>query len=149
MIKQFQALPISWRHAREAYPLVYLHDASISLADWLRFARRRDRNPSEQGALIAVRDCRGIIHALFSYRIDVDLRIRRRLCISDLIVAHLPGVLIEEAISASVNQIAGHLHCQTISIERPFGHGVLPGHGCPTARLLDKRQRLIPDRRPN
>jgi hypothetical protein len=94
MNERFQALTIYPASAGVAYPLVRLHDAGITLKKWLVFARRRC-SASGRSGLIAIRDCRGIIHAVFSYRNDIDLRVRRRLCISDLIVAHLPGSGIE------------------------------------------------------
>jgi len=62
-----------------------LHDPSVSLEDWLRFVRRIGRNASASAGLIAIRDCRGIVHALFSYRVDFDLRARKRLCITHLV----------------------------------------------------------------
>ncbi len=53
MDEQFQALPISGQLARAAYPLVYLHDAGVSLDDWLRFVRRIGRSASGNAGLIA------------------------------------------------------------------------------------------------
>src|SRR5476651_1162390 len=85
MTEQFQSLPIDFDRARAIYPLVFMHDASISLERWLRFVRRRCRTTSGRTGLIAIGDCRGIVHALFSYRVDSDLRVRRRLCIGNLI----------------------------------------------------------------
>jgi hypothetical protein len=120
MSEQFQAHPLTWDGARAAYPLVCLHDASIALETWLRFVRRRCRSTSRRSGAIAIRDCRGIVHALFSYRVDLDLRARRRLCIANLIVAHLPGSQIDDAIAASACSTASALDCLTISIEQPF-----------------------------
>jgi len=36
MSQPFHALPLDRQQAPAAYPLVYLHDASITPADWLR-----------------------------------------------------------------------------------------------------------------
>jgi hypothetical protein len=143
MTKQFQALPMSWQCAETAYPLVYMHDASISLADWLRFARRRDRTPSEPAGLIAIRDCRGIIHALFSYRVDIDVHGRKRLQIGDLIVAHLPGLLIDDAIDVSAGKLAADLGCESISIEQPFIPRIVPRRRCPTAERLSRQSWIV------
>jgi hypothetical protein len=145
MNEQFQALPMTWASARAAYPLVYLHDASVTLEKWLHFVRRRCRATSGRSGLMAIRDCRGIVHALFSYRVDFDLRTRKRLCIANLIVAHLPGSQIDHAVVASTGQVAASLGCQTISIEQPF-----PGLGiasqCPTAQFLRMSPPLISTR---
>jgi hypothetical protein len=127
--------------ASAAYPLVRLHDAGITLEKWLRFVRRRCRAASGRTGLIAIRDCRGIIHALFSYRLDIDLCARKRLCIGNLIVAHLPGSRIDDAVTASTSRIAAQFGCQTISVEQPFSPrpGLAPG--CPTAQWLRDRPR--------
>jgi hypothetical protein len=133
---EFQAFSLDSEGARAAYPLVRLHDASITLEKWLRFVRLRRGNPSGPTGLMAIHDCRGIIHALFSYRVDIDLRIRKRLCVGDLIIAHLPGSRIDEAVTASTGTIAARLGCLTISIEQPFHPRASSVPGCPTAELL-------------
>jgi hypothetical protein len=139
MNEQFQAHPVDWERASAAYPLVYMHDASITLEGWLRFVRQRCRATSGRTGLIAIRDCRGIVHALFSYRVDSDLRIRRRLCIGNLIVAHLPGSQIDAAVAASAESVSARFDCQAITIEQPFRSVKrMPGR-CPTADAL-KRQ---------
>jgi hypothetical protein len=135
MSEQFQALPIDDQRAAAAYPLVYLYDASITTDQWLSFVRRHHQAAGE-GGLIAIRDCRGIVHALFRYRVDRDLRVRKRLCITDLIVAHLPGVEIDAAVAASAERVSAELDCDTITIEQPFRPEGRPWSGCPTARWL-------------
>src|SRR6201995_5173673 len=135
MSEQFQALPIDDARASTAYPLIYLHDASITTDQWLRFVRRHRRTTRESG-LIAIRDCRGIVHALYRYRVDRDLRVRRRLCITDLIVAHLPGAEIDAAVAASAKRVSAELDCAAITIERPFLSEAGPWGGCPTAQRL-------------
>lgn len=131
MDQHFQAQSIGVRDAKSAYPLIYLHDPSISLDEWLRFARRRCRQPSDRTGLIALRDRRGLIHALFGYRIDIDLRARKKLCLSNLVVARMPGSLIDQAIILSANDLAARFACQTISLEQPFSRKTgVPGT-CP------------------
>jgi hypothetical protein len=138
MSEQFQALPIDDQRAAVAYPLVYLHDASITTEQWLSFVRRHRHDTAESG-LIAIRDCRGIVHALFRYRVDSDLRVQRRLCITDLIVAHLPGAEIDDAVAASARRVSAELDCGAITIERPFLSEIGPWGGCPTAQWLRRR----------
>jgi hypothetical protein len=141
MNEQFQALPMDRQDASAAYPLVYLHDASITTDQWLRFVRRRCRTASGRTGLIAIRDCRDIVHALYSYRVDRDLRIRNRLCITDLIVAHLPGSQIDAAIAVSAETISAQFDCQAITIERPFrsATSIAIMARCPTAEVLTGR----------
>lgn len=133
---------MSGRYARAAYPLVYLHDASVSLEDWLRFVRQIGRSASGNAGLIAIRDCRGIVHALFSYRVDFDLRARKRLCITHLVVAHLAGSAIDAAIATSADTIAADLDCQSISIEQPFNPRSDLLRDCSSADFVDRRTRF-------
>ncbi len=148
MDQHFQAHSIGLRDARSAYPLIYLHDASISLEEWLRFARRRCRPPSDRAGLIAIRDRRGLIHAVFGYRVDIDLRARKRLCLNNLVVARMPGSLIDEAIIASTNELAERFACQTISLEQPFSRRTGVQGACPTDYdLLASRISFIPSTR--
>lgn len=133
MNQHFQALPMGVRDAKEAYPLIYLHDASISLTEWLDFARRRCRPPAGRSGMIGIRDRRGVIHAVFVYRVDIDLHARKQLCLKNLVVARTPGSTIDEAILTSANTLAARHACKTISLEQPFSRRVgLPG-ACPTA----------------
>ena len=140
MSEQFQALPIDDQRASAAYPLVWLHDASITTDHWLRFVRQRCLAVAGESGVIAIRDCRGIVHALFSYRVDSDMRLRRRLCITDLFVAHLPGSDIDAAIEASAREVSAELDCEAITIEQPFRPGI-PAESCPTVRALQGRIR--------
>lgn len=124
---------MSVRDAKDAYPLIYLHDASISLSEWLNFARRRCRQPAGRTGMIAIRDRRGITHAIFVYRIDIDLRARKQLCLNNLVVARTPGSTIDEAILTSANALASRHACKTISLEQPFSRRTTPSGSCPTA----------------
>ena len=142
MNEQFQALPIDHQHAIVAYPLVFMHDASITTDQWLRFVRRRCRGSSPDTGLIAIRDRRGVIHAVFSYRVDSDLRVRKRLSIGDLIVAHLPGSRIDDAVSNVIAEVSAQYGCQIVTIEQPFATCHARHAGCPTAEALRHRRRV-------
>lgn len=145
MNEHFQALPIGLREARAAYPLIYLHDASITLEEWLRFARRQCARPADRAGLMAIRDRRGIVHALFGYRVDMDLRANKRLCLSNLVIARVPGSMVDEAIAASADEIALRNHCRTISLDQPFTPRAFMQNTCPTAQeLLAARALNIP-----
>lgn len=133
---------MSWECARAAYSLVRLHDASITLDKWLRFARRHCRAASGRAGLIAIQDCRGIAHALFSYRVDFDLHSRRRLCVANLIVAHLPGSQIDEAVAASTRNVSAQFRCHAITVEQPFRPATTLWKRCPTAEALKNRAGL-------
>jgi hypothetical protein len=82
--------------------------------------------------------------ALFSYRVDSDLRVRRRLCITDLIVAHLPGADIDAAVAATARRVSAELGCHAITIEQPFYPDTRERIGCPTVQALKTRTRRAP-----
>jgi len=136
MSEQFQALPLKWKGASAAYPLVQMHDAGITLEKWLTYARPLCSIASDMAGLIAIEDRRGIIHALYSYRVELDLRLHKRLCLGQLIVAHFPGSGIDAAIIASAKNVSEQFGCQVITIEQPFGRPSGTLAGCPTARLM-------------
>lgn len=117
--EEYQALPMTRAEAPVAYPLVYLHDASVTLDAWLDFVRRRT-DGSEDNGLIVIRDRARIVHALFAYRVDFDIKGQRQLCIAQLIVAQIPGSQIDQAVVASTRQMAARLGCLAITIEQPF-----------------------------
>jgi hypothetical protein len=119
--EEYQALPMTWRDAPAAYPLVYLHDASVTLDAWLEFVRRRVDTGTDDTGLIIIRDRKNIVHALFAYRVDLDLKGDRQLCIAQLIVAQIPGSQIDQAVIGSTQQVASRLGCAAITIEQPFG----------------------------
>ena len=130
-----------WQCAAAAYPLVRLHDASVTLDKWRRFARRHGGSACKRAGLIAIRDCRGIVHALFSYRVDLDLHNRRRLCVTNLIVAHVPGSQIDDAVAASTRNVSVQLGCHAITVEQPFRPAATLWK-CPTAEALTESSDL-------
>ncbi len=90
--------------------------------------------------MMAIRDRRGITHAVFVYRIDIDIHARKQLCLNNLVVARMPGSAIDDAILSSANALAARHACKTISLEQPFSRRTaLPG-ACPTALKLLTRQ---------
>lgn len=105
------------RRARLAYPLVGLFDPAITLDAWLGFARRWCRQPPERGGLVAIRDRRGYLHALFTYRVDHNLRLGHFLRIADIIMGHLPGDTLNRCILIKASEIAGRTGCTQIVIE--------------------------------
>ncbi len=97
----------------------------VTLDTWLDFVRRRTDADGGDNGLIVIRDRRDIVHALFAYRVDLDLRGTKQLCIAQLIVAQIPGSQIDHAVVASTSQVAASLGCPSIVIEQPFQ--LMPG----------------------
>ncbi len=117
--EEYQAGSMTPAEAPLAYPLVYLHDASVTLDAWLDFVHRRTSQGRDSG-LIVIRDRAAIVHALFAYRADLDIKGDRQLCIAPLIVAQIPGSQIDRAVITATDLVARDLGCATIMVEQPF-----------------------------
>ena len=115
----FQTEYLSPKQAREAYPLVRLFHPVLSFEKWLAFARRWRRMLRHRGGLVAMKDMRGYVHAVFSYRVDTNLRNGPVLRVSDLMVGRLPGRLIDRALVESVERLAREIDCTSILFELP------------------------------
>lgn len=115
----FHAAPLLPDEARLAYPLVRMFDPAVSLRDWLAFVRRFQRRKREQAGLMAVRDRREVIFALFSYAVEQDFRSSTCLRVSDLIVGYLPSRQVDAAILSSAQELADRLGCGALLIDMP------------------------------
>lgn len=113
----FEAVSLTPALARQAYPLVRMADPSLSIGQWLTFARRQMRITARRGGIVALRDRRQCIHALFTYRVDNNLKLRRFLRISDVMVGHLPGVRPLDAVMKAARRQAATLGCNCIVLE--------------------------------
>jgi hypothetical protein len=122
----FYTAPLSHNEARLAFPLVQMSDPTVTLRDWLAFARRWARRRPEQGGLVAVRDRRGIMYALFSYVVERDLRLEACLRISDIIAGRLPGADLDAAILFGIQELGERLGCNSILIDVPVSPEDIP-----------------------
>ena len=66
---------------------------------------------------MAVKDVRGYLHALFSYRVETDLCRGRVMRVSDLIVGHLAGKAIHMATMKAIERLADGTGCSSVVIE--------------------------------
>lgn len=122
----FFTTSLSSNEARLAFPLVQMSDPTVTLSDWLAFARRWARRRPGQGGLMAVRDRRGIMYALFSYAVDRDLRLDACLRISGIIAGRLPGGDLDAAILFGIQDLAERLGCKALLIDVPVTAADVP-----------------------
>ncbi|NIX77502.1 hypothetical protein [Microvirga terricola] len=120
----FHVAPLSPKEAHLAYPLVQMFDPAVTLQDWVTFARRLARRKPGQGGLMAARDRRGVLHALFAYAVDRDRRATACLRVTDLIVSRLPGEEVNATVLSGVQELADRLGCKSVLIDVP----VMPGN---------------------
>lgn len=122
----FHTAPLSPNEARLAFPLVQMSDPTVTLSNWLAFTRLWSRRKPEQGGLMAVRDRRGIVYALFSYTVERDLRLEACLRISGIIAGRLPGADLDAAILCGIQELAERLGCQALLIDVPVSPADVP-----------------------
>ena len=113
----FHAAHLRREQARRAYPLVRVHDPDVTLKQWLAFVSGWTRIPERRGGLVSVADVRGYLHALFSYRIEIDLLYGRLMRVSNLIVGHLPGQAVRSTVVATIERLAEDTGCSSVAIE--------------------------------
>jgi hypothetical protein len=112
----FEATEIEPTLARKAFSLVRHTHPAVSLAQWLEFTERWARAPFRRG-ILALQDRRGSVHAIFWYRVDCLARDGPVLRVSDLIVAQLPGGVIDHAIVRTVERLASDIGCRSVFFE--------------------------------
>ena len=115
----FRAERLSARQARLAFHLVRLCEPRWTLSDWQELTRRLCRCPPSVAGLMAIRDRRGVFHALFGYGTVQSLQLGRSLRIGDLIVAHLIGSAIDDVVVECAERLAAELACDNLLIDLP------------------------------
>ncbi len=113
----FQSAPLKPTSARRAYALVRLFNPQMDLPDWLTYARSFARHSARSAGLHALEDERGYIHAVFAYNVRHHLRHRRLLRVTDVVIGHLPGRTLAEALLGSVADIAQESACDSVMVE--------------------------------
>lgn len=117
MHELFRAERLRPQEARLAFQLVRLCEPRCTLLDWLALTRRLCRRSPRNAGLMAIRDRRGTFHAIFGYSIDHSLDFGRCLRVGDLILAHLPGSAIDDAIVDCAEKLAASCGCDGLVID--------------------------------
>ena len=119
MDEVFHATSLGRDQAHKAYPLIHALNPAVTLGQWLAFVRKCARVPERRGAMVAIMDGRGYLHALFRYRIENELCRGRTILVSDLVVGQLPGKAIRVAIIEAIRCFADRADCVSVAIELP------------------------------
>lgn len=104
------------READRAFPLVHLFHPAISLDQWLQFAQSRIHGRS---GVMTIRDLRGCIHAVFIYTVDARIARGPLLRVTDLMIARLPGSLVNQAVMDAVDHLARSSGAEAIELSLP------------------------------
>jgi len=113
-------MPLCGLQAKRAYALVGLAHPAVSAKQWTTFVSRYAHSPRQRRGLIGIQDGRGYVHGVFCYAVDRPfLDGNRILGLHDLILAHLPGRTLVEALTTCVKQLATEFGCLGISVDLP------------------------------
>ena len=102
----FRAHALAPKVAALAFPLVQLACPNIDLQAWMVYVRAQANVRRGTGGVTAVEDERGYIHCVFSWNLIGHLTCRKSLRISDLVMAHLPGRALQDAVLAEIQALA-------------------------------------------
>ena len=111
----FRSVPLEWKDAARALPLVQLVDPRETAQDWIKFVRSRAR--AGRGGVQAIEDGRGYLHALFAWEIERRLVWRRTLRVSGVVLGGLPGRAVRDAVFVSIRELASGYECESIMVE--------------------------------
>lgn len=128
---------------RSAYGLIALAHPDVSLADWRRFARTHVDSARRDAGIMALRDRRRTIHALFTFRVARRMLGQApALQVTELAAMRLPGTVLVEAVLRFAGEIAREVELPSIAIDMQpsatFGQdrGAFEQHGFSVARVL-------------
>jgi hypothetical protein len=113
----FRVHKLAPKVAGRAFPLVQLSCPNINLQAWLNYVRAQANVRRGTGGVTAVEDERGYIHCVFSWNLIGHLTCRKSLRISDLVMAHLPGRALQDAVLAEIHALADSTGAGAIVIE--------------------------------
>lgn len=115
--------------ARRAYALVALSHPQVTERQWRVFARRCARgghgSPRGPGGLMAIKDRRGCMHAVFRYAVEMSPLAGDgpTLRLHDLVLAYLPGHALVPALAVCAERLAAGLDCSFLAVEVPAADG--------------------------
>ncbi|MDB5571052.1 MAG: hypothetical protein JWN93_2235 [Hyphomicrobiales bacterium] len=128
----FESVPVDKPVALRAWPLVQLSHPGMTREQWIAYAASGRRRNGKTAGLMAIRDGRGYIHAVFAWHVQRTLDNPRALRITDMVVGALPGRWLAETIVAAVQAIARRTNATSVLVEigdRQIAPGALLSEG--------------------
>jgi hypothetical protein len=113
----FRGHALAPKVAGRAFPLVQLSCPNINLQAWMDYVHAQANVRRGTGGVTAVEDERGYIHCVFSWNLISHLICRQSLRISDLVMAHLPGRALQDAVLAEIQALADSTGAGAIVVE--------------------------------
>lgn len=112
----------------QVYPLVELHNKSLSLSEWLHFAESHRQGPGDGGrGFLSLQDPGSVIKALAQFAVDYELmegQVLRAANLLTLSVLPRDGRLIAEQMVRALEDLARQKDCKALYLSQPFGAGL-------------------------
>lgn len=102
--------------ADTVYGLVALLHPEVTPDGWAAFLRDNSQDGAQPRGVFALRDARGMPHALFGFRIARTIAGGTTLEISEIAMMRLPGTCLVDALLRFANQLAAQLDLPRIAI---------------------------------
>ncbi len=117
----FRAVPLEPGTARQAFVLAQVFDRRLVLGQWSAYTRAFRSGARTGRGLMSIVDRRGYVHAFFAWRVQTTLARGRVLEVEEMIVGHLPGTSLPEAIAHSLRELANTTACRSMVLDLPCG----------------------------
>ena len=119
----FRSIPLEWKDAARALPLVQLVDPRQTVQDWTSFVRSQAR--AGRAGVQAIEDGRGYLHAVFLWQIERRLVWQRTLRVSGVVLGGLPGRAARDAVLTAIRELARGYKSDSIVVEASDDAGSL------------------------
>jgi len=113
----FDAVRVTLSEARRAHSLVALSHPAVGADEWKRFLRTTILPRRKESGIVALKDSRRCIHALFAFRIASTLGRDATLQVTEIAAMRLPGTVLVKSLMRFADDLALELALPSIAIE--------------------------------
>ena len=114
-------MPLEAGLARQAFALAQVFNRHLVMAQWTDYTRACRGGARGGRGLTTVVDHRGYVHAFFAWCVQTSLGQGRQLKVNELVMGHLPGSSLPEAIAETLLELAQGADCRSIVLDLPPG----------------------------
>ena len=112
----FEIVRIAPTGADAVFGLVAMAHPDVTPEAWAAFLRENSQDGARPRGVFALRDARGVAHALFTFRVAQTISGSAALEISELAMLRLPGTHLVDALLRFANRLAVELDLPRIAI---------------------------------
>lgn len=114
-------MPLEAGLARQAFALAQVFNRHLVMAQWTDYTRACRGGVRGGRGLTTLVDRRGYVHAFFAWCVQTSLAQGRLLKVNELVMGHLPGSSLPEAIAETLVELAQGADCRSIVLDLPAG----------------------------